>query len=76
MQVIVNGRVKQFEGKKISFDEAVALTFGNLAKDIKTTFTVSYCKGHPKKDKGIMVAGDKIPAVEGMIFNISATDKS
>lgn len=75
-QVIVNGRLKNFVGDKITFDEAVALTFGNINHSRWIIFTVTYAKGPKENMQGSMTKGDYILVQDKMVFNITATDKS
>ena len=75
-QIIVNGREKVVVDKKISFTQVVELAFGTTAIDENTIYTVTYSKGEDKKSKGTMVKGDTVTVKSGMIFNVTATDKS
>ncbi len=74
--IIVNGRQKVFSKKKISFIEVVELAFNITEINDNTCYTVAYRKGEGKKKEGIMVEGDVIPVKEGMIFDVTQTDKS
>lgn len=73
--IVVNGQPKEFEGESISFDQAVAIAaLGPGGPTI--VFTVTYKRGHGQKPEGTMVEGDVIRVKEGMIFNVTRTDKS
>lgn len=73
--IIVNGQQKKFEGENISFEQAVQIAA--LGPDGPTiVFTVTYKRGQGQKPEGTMVAGDIIKVKEGMIFNVTRTDKS
>lgn len=74
--IIVNGRPNVFSKKKISFIEVVELAFNVTEINENTCYTVAYRKGEGKKKEGIMVEGDVIPVKEGMIFDVTQTDKS
>ena len=74
--VIVNGREKTFTEKKISFVQVVQLAFNTTDVDGNIAYTVTYKKGEGKKPKGVMVKGDEVKVKSGMIFNVTATDKS
>jgi len=74
--IIVNGREKIFTDKKISFIQVVELAFDTTEIDGNICYTVTYSKGEDKKPKGTMVKGDMVPVKSGMIFNVTATDKS
>lgn len=69
--IIVNGRPKKVTQDQLSFDEVVALA--GLPTGPNIVFTVTYRKGH---NEGVLVAGETVNIENGMIFNVTATDKS
>jgi hypothetical protein len=73
--IIVNGRKKEFFGKEITFEQVVKLAFEKPPYGENTMFTVTYKRGHGDKE-GSMLPGDSVKAKEGMVFNVTATDKS
>ncbi|MBI5676234.1 MAG: multiubiquitin domain-containing protein [Nitrospirae bacterium] len=73
--IIVNGREKVVTGKEISFSQVVELSFGTTSKP-NTIYTVTYKRGEGNKPEGTMVDGDIVKIKNGMIFNVTATDKS
>jgi hypothetical protein len=72
--IIVNGRGTVVAAKELSFVEIVALA--NLPAGPNFIYTVTYRRGHGNKPEGTLVEGDKVQIKEGMIFNVTATDKS
>lgn len=76
LTIVVNGRSKTFVGKKITFTQVVQLAFGDAPGNANTIYTVTYRKGDPSHHEGVMVQGDEIPVKDGMIFNVTPTDKS
>ena len=74
--IIVNGRQKIVDKKEISFAEIVALAFDNPPAGVNIIFTITYRKGEGNKPEGSLVAGETVKIKEGMIFNVTATDKS
>lgn len=74
--IIVNGREKVVTKDDISFAEVVALAFDNPPSGPYIVFTITYRRGHGNKPEGTMVEGDVVKVKEGMIFNVTATDKS
>lgn len=74
--IIVNGQQEEVEKGVLTFDEIVALAFDNPPTGPNILFTVSYFKGHGNKPEGSMVQGDTVKVKEGMVFNVSQTDKS
>ena len=75
-QIIVNGREKTVTTKHLSFMEAVSLAFDNPQTGPYIVYTVTYKRGHGSKPEGSLVEGQTVKVKEGMIFNVSATDKS
>lgn len=74
--IIVNGRQKMVTAKELSFAEIVALAFDNPLTGPNVVFTITYRKGEGNKPEGSLVEGEKVKIKEGMIFNVTATDKS
>lgn len=74
--IIVNGRPKVYQGKWITFEQVVELAFGASGNDGRTIYTVTYSKGEDTKPKGTLVTGEKAKVKNGMIFNVTATNKS
>ncbi len=73
--IIVNGREKVVTGKEISFSQVVELAFGTTSNP-NTIYTVTYKRGEGNKPEGTIVDGDTVKIKNGMIFNVTATDKS
>ncbi len=74
--IIVNGRERIVEKGVITYEEVVKLAFGSYDDNPNAVYTVTYSKGNSKKTKGSLVAGDSVKVKEGMIFNVTRTDKS
>jgi hypothetical protein len=72
--VVVNGREKVVTAKELSFADIVALS--GLPGGPNTVFTVTYRRGEGKKPEGTLVDGDTVKVKDGMIFNVTATNKS
>ena len=75
-KIIVNGREKVVSTKELSFTDIVTLAFDNPPTGQYIVFTVTYRRGHGNKPEGTLVEGDTIKIKKGMIFNVTATDKS
>ena len=75
--IIVNTLEKTVDRNKvISFEEVVSLAYdGNPPTGEFIEFTVMYRRGHGNKD-GSLVAGQTVKVKDGMVFNVSATDRS
>lgn len=75
--IIVNGRQKDVpKHDDLTFDELVALAFDNPPQGEFICFTITYRKGSSNKPEGTLPEGDSVKPKEGMIFNVTATDKS
>lgn len=75
IEIIVNGEVKVITFKKITYWQLVELAFGNINSNPNTIYTVTYIKGHGNQ-RGSLVDGDEVTVRKGMIFNVTATNKS
>jgi hypothetical protein len=76
LEITVNGRQKFVTSKELSFDEIVALAFDNPPTGDNIIFTVTYRRGEGNKPEGTLVKGEIIKIKDGMIFNVTATNKS
>ena len=74
--VVVNGTAKQVPKKEsLTFQEVVALADG-LPAGPNIEYTITYRRGHGDKPEGSLVPGGDVKVKEGMIFNVTATDRS
>ena len=75
--IIVNGRAKEVSGKELTFEEVVDLAFdGSPPSGDNVVITVTYSKGEDSKKEGSLLPGQSVKVKDGMIFNVTATDKS
>ncbi len=75
--IIVNGREKTVpKNEDLTFNELVALAFDNPPSGENIVFTITYRKGHGNKPEGSLAEGESVKAKDGMIFNVTPTDKS
>ncbi len=74
--IIVNGRQKVVKAKELSFAEIVALAFDNPPTGDGVFFTITYRKGDGNKPEGTLVDGETVKIKDGMVFNVTATNKS
>lgn len=71
--IIVNGRPKEVTKGELSYAEVVELA--GLTPSPKTIFTITYRKGEGNKE-GSLVDGESVKVKDGMIFNVTPSDKS
>lgn len=72
----VNSRKREVEPGELSFEELLRLAFENPPNGPQVSFTVSYRKGPKSRPEGSILAGQSVQIVKGMVFHVTATDKS
>ncbi len=74
--IIVNGRKKEVSTKTLSFDQVVALAFNPVPVGPNVQFSVTYRKGPRKNHEGTLTERETVRIKDGMIFDVSETNKS
>lgn len=76
--VLVNGEEKVLppHTKQLSYEEIVKLAYGMLPTNPNTIYTVAYSNGPIENPKGTLTRGRSVLVKEGMVFNVSKSDKS
>lgn len=74
--IIVNGRQRLVTSKNLTFAEVVQLAFDDAIFNEMTIYTITFKRGDGEKPEGTLVEGDTVKIKEGMIFNVTRTDKS
>jgi hypothetical protein len=74
--IVINGRPKQVTAKKLTYAEVVLLAFPVPQTGENVKYTVTFSKGESHQREGILIAGDILHIKEGMIINVTLTDKS
>lgn len=74
--IIVNAQKKVVDARsRLTFEQLVKLAFENPPTGANVGFTVSY--DLPRKEtQGDLYAGESIVAEEGMVFDVTLTDRS
>jgi Multiubiquitin len=76
-EIVVNGEKKTVRGRRVTYEEAIALAFPNASPGPNVSYTVTYRMAADKeKPEGSLVAGSSVRVKEGTRFNVKATDKS
>lgn len=75
-KIIVNAQEKVWSEKEISYKEVVTEAFGTYSEDPNVVYTVTYSRGHKPHHEGSLVKGMSVKIKNGMIFNVSQTNKS
>jgi len=74
--IIVNGRKKIVTQREMSFQEIVSLAFdSNPPTGEFIVITITFSRGEDGK-QGTLLPGGTVKIKDGMIFNVTATDKS
>lgn len=76
IDLIVNGRTKQWTEKTITFEQVIVLAFGIFDPNPNKVYTVTYDNGPHENPEGSMVKDGKVYVKNKMIFNATATDRS
>lgn len=74
--VHVNGRRKEVDPTRICFEDLIVLAFDTPPQGEQICFTVTYRKGPAEQPEGSLIEGQCVKLVKGMVFNVTATDKS
>jgi hypothetical protein len=74
--IIVNGREKVVPKTDYTFSQIVELAYDTPPSGDNVTFTLTYRRGHGNKPEGTLTEGETVKLKDGMIFNVTATDKS
>lgn len=74
--IYINGTEKRVEKGRLSYDDIVALAFDNPPKGDNVQISIQYSRGHSSKSKGTLVEGQSVEIVEGMEFDVTATNRS
>ena len=74
--VILNGRETVVTQHDLSYEELVELAFGNQPTSDTTLYTVSYRRGEGNRPEGSLVAGQSLKVKNGMLIDVTPTDRS
>lgn len=74
--ITVNSRPKQVTSKELTFEQVLGLAFDPVPTGDNWEFTVGYRRGDGKKPAGTLSAGETLKVKDGMIIDVTATDKS
>lgn len=75
--IIVNGRAKEWpKNEDITYEQVIGLAFDNPPSGEDVQITVQYTRGHGNKPTGTLVEGQSVKVKDGMIFDVTATNRS
>jgi hypothetical protein len=74
--ITVNARAKTVTSKELTFDQVLALAFEPVPTGDNWEFTVAFRRGQGNKPEGTLSRGETLKVKDGMIIDVTATDKS
>jgi hypothetical protein len=75
--IIVDGTKHDWDEKEISYEQVVNLAFDNNPPTGEfIEITVGYRRGHNDNQEGDLHPGGSVKVKDGMIFDVTATDRS
>jgi len=75
-KLIVNARQKLWGADEISYDQVVALAYETPPTGPDMIFAVIYHKGPGHTPEGTLSAGQSVNVKNGMIFDVTPTNRS
>lgn len=77
VSIVVNGRAKTWpKNEDITYSQVVRLAFENPPSGDGVQITVQYTRGHGNKPAGTLLEGQAVKVKDGMIFDVTATNRS
>lgn len=76
IEIIVNGRPKTVHQRQLSFNELVGLAYPEGPINETTAYTATYKRGPNSNAEGEIIAGQSVRIKNGMVFNVTRTDRS
>lgn len=73
--IYVNADVRLVAKEKLTFDELVALASG-LATGPNVKYAIRYRRGRGQSAEHILSEGQDVQVQDGMVFSVTATDRS
>jgi len=74
--IIVDTEPKEVTKNRLSFDDVVKLAFETPPSGPNILITVDYGLGPPQNPQGALSQGQSVRIKDGMVFDVSATDRS
>ena len=73
-RIVVNGRQREVADHTLTYQQVVHLAFPDDQPDPNLVYTVAYANPHGKD--GTLVDGKEVQVKDGMIFNVTKTNRS
>jgi hypothetical protein len=75
-KIIVNARQKLWSEEKISYEQVIVLAYATPPTGPNIIFAVTYHKGPGHTKEGILNPGQSVGVKNGMVFDVTPTDRS
>ena len=72
--IVVNGRQREVTDHKLTYQQVIKLAFPDDQPDSNILYTVVYANPHGKD--GSLTDGQDVTIKDGMVFNVSKTNRS
>ncbi len=76
MTIVVSGRERTVTDKELTFDAVTALALTAIPSGENVVVTITFRRGHGDKPEGNLLPGGTVKIKDGMVFVVTATDKS
>jgi hypothetical protein len=74
--IVVDTEHKEVAKNRLSFEDVVKLAFETPPAGPNILITIDYGMGPPENPQGSLVKGQSVRIKNGMVFDVSATDRS
>ncbi len=75
--IIVNGRHRKVVGPQIGYEQVVNLAFDDIPPTGENVvITITYSRGEGGHREGSLLPGQSVDLKDGMVFDVTATDRS
>lgn len=74
--IAVNTKQHEISSKEVSYEQVVELAYGPSDGGPNITYTVTFRRGMGNKPQGSLAPEDTVKVKDGMIFDVTRTDKS
>lgn len=74
--IFVNTRPKKWKEKKISYEQVIILAYDEYIDNEDNVYSVTYTKGENPHHEGSLTKGRSVPVKDGMIFDVTHTNRS
>lgn len=74
--VVVNGRRQSLAVPEVTFEDLVGIAYPEVPVTANSMFSVTYRHGPLDRPEGSLAPSQRLRAVNGVVFNVTATNKS